>query len=48
MTNLLEFLFCPIHGVFRPDNILMLTNLLAAAIVLIAAEIVEIIEECVI
>ena len=21
MSNILEFLFCPVHGVFRPDNV---------------------------
>jgi len=24
MGNLLEFLFCPVHGLFRPDNLTVL------------------------
>ena len=33
MNTLFELAFCPIHGVFRPDNILMLTNVANSAII---------------
>lgn len=28
MYNILELLFCPIHGLFRPDNIAMFWSLI--------------------
>jgi hypothetical protein len=31
ISQLWEFFFCPVHGIFRPDNLLLLLPALAVA-----------------